>query len=95
MAIYIISAIDKTDEHGYAEYESEAYASFEGHPGIEILAVSDDVRQVEGTPPARRMVIIRAEDQATFDRWYHSPAYQSAKAKRLAASNTWFTAMLE
>lgn len=95
MTIYIISAIDKHDERLYAEYEADAYATFEGHEGIEILAVSDDVRPIEGSPPGRRMVLIRAADKATFDRWYDSHSYQSAKAKRLAASDTRFTVMLD
>ena len=95
MTIYIISAIDKHDEHLYAEYEAAAYTTFKGHEGIEILAVSDDVRPIEGTPPGQRMVLIRATDKATFDRWYDSASYHSAKAKRLAASHTRFSVMLE
>jgi uncharacterized protein (DUF1330 family) len=95
MTIYVISAINKKDERLYAEYESDAYASVQGHDGIEILAFSDDVRGVEGVPPGRRMVLMRVADQETFDRWYASPGYQAAKAKRLAASDTRFTVILE
>lgn len=95
MTIYVVSAIDKNDEHLYADYEAEAYASFVGHEGVEILTVSDDVRALEGAVPGRRMVLIRATDRATFDRWYGSAAYQSARAKRLAASDTRFTVIIQ
>ncbi|AMK21112.1 MULTISPECIES: DUF1330 domain-containing protein [unclassified Sphingobium] len=95
MTIYIVSAMDKHDERLYAEYEADAHATFAGHDDIEILAISDHVRAIEGEPPGQRMVLIRAADEAAFDRWYHSPAYQAAKAKRLAASHARFTVMLD
>lgn len=95
MSVYIVSAMDKHDERLYAEYEADAYASFSGHDDIEILAVSDDVLAIEGQAPGQRMVLIRAPDRTTFDRWYNSTAYQAAKAKRLAASHACFTVMLE
>jgi len=95
MTVYVVSAIDKQDEALYAEYESDAFATFPGHEGVEILALSDDLRCLEGSAPGRRMVLMGAPDQETFDRWYASTAYQAAKAKRLAASDTRFTVMLE
>lgn len=46
---------------------------------------------LEGTPSADRNVIVEFDTAAQAREFYHSAAYQAARAKRLSAAEFWMT----
>lgn len=94
MAVYVVAALEKTDEAGYADYVRAAKVSLEKFPHAR-LAADDAPRLIEGTAPAPRVVLLTFESEAQFDEWYHSPEYQAAIPHRLPASDMAFMMLVK
>ena len=81
---YIVARVTVTDPEAYAEYAkgaTEAIRKYSGRP----LARGGAHEALEGEARARN-VIIEFESLEQAKRYYHSPEYQAAKAKRAGAA---------
>ncbi|WP_349370933.1 DUF1330 domain-containing protein [Salinarimonas sp.] len=80
---YFIARVTVTDPERYAEYAkgaTEAIRKYGGKPLVRGGAMK--VMEGEGRP---RNVVIEFESVEQAERYYHSPEYQAAKAKREGA----------
>lgn len=81
MSAYLVFDIDVKDPEAYKEYVRLArptVAQFGGR----VLALSDDVENLEGDWNPRRVVIIEFADAAAARAWVESPDYGRAKPIR-------------
>jgi uncharacterized protein (DUF1330 family) len=80
---YVIARVTVTDPEAYAEYvkaASEAIRRYGGRP----LARGGAYEALEGEARARNVILeFKSLEQAK--RYFHSPEYQAAKAKRQGA----------
>lgn len=84
---YIVAEIRIDDPKRYAEYQDGFLPVFARYEG-EILAVSDDVRVLEGKWPYTRSVIIRFPSEEKAKAWYASPEYLELARIRHEASES-------
>ena len=94
MAVYLLGAIDRNNLDEYAKYEEGAFISVQKF-GVEALAVSDNIRTIEGEAPAQRIILMKFQDQEALDRWYNSPEYQSVLPIRVANADSKFLVSFE
>jgi len=85
MTVYTLALLTIHDRDGFAAYERGFMETFTPHGGA-ILAVDENPQVLEGQWPHTRTVILSFPDQAAFDAWYHSDAYQAVAAHRFKAS---------
>jgi uncharacterized protein (DUF1330 family) len=85
MTVYAVALLKITDREAYGAYERGFMDAFTPYGG-RMLAADDAITVVEGDWPYSRTVLIEFPDAATFDAWYHSPAYQVLVKLRTAAS---------
>ena len=81
---YVVARVTVTDPEAYAEYvkgASQAIRQYGGRP----LARGGAFEPLEGEARARN-VILEFESLEQAKRYYHSPEYQAAKAKREGAA---------
>jgi uncharacterized protein (DUF1330 family) len=89
MSVYIIAALDKHNPKTYAEYVVRGQRSLEPYPDSRVAA-DDAPTLIEGVLPAQRFVLLKFKDDAEFDAWYNSDAYQKALPYRQASADTRF-----
>ena len=85
MSVYAIALINIADRAGYATYE-QGFMDVFSRFGGKLLAVDEAPVIKEGEWPYTRTVLLEFTDQAEFDRWYHSDAYQALATHRFGAS---------
>ena len=85
MSKIMVAIIDIDNEQGYLEYQNTVLPMFE-EMGIEVLAVDDSPKAIEGEVRNQRMVVIKFEDEKAFFDWYDSPSYKEILPIRLANS---------
>jgi len=95
MSFYAIVAIDITDREGYAEYEHLAGQILVNNPQIEVLAVDDNPRLLEGRLPGERIVLLKCNDEAELTRWYKGHEYQNTMKIRQRTADTAFFLTVE
>ena len=78
MSKIMVALIDIENEEGYLEYQNSVLPMFV-EMGIEVLAVDDTPKAIEGNTRDQRMVVIKFEDEEAFYNWYDSPEYQKIK----------------
>ena len=54
--------------------------------GVDVLAVDDSPKSIEGEARNQRIVVLRFPDEEGFYGWYESEAYKAIKPIRLNAS---------
>jgi uncharacterized protein (DUF1330 family) len=81
---YVIARVSVTDPAAYAEYAKDATVAIRQYGG-RVLARGGAHEALEGEARARN-VIIEFESFEQAKRYYHSPEYQAAKAKRAGAA---------
>jgi uncharacterized protein (DUF1330 family) len=87
MTAYLIATVRKvTDRRGLEAYWASVMPSFAG-TGLKPLAVYTNFKKVEGDYPLEAVILMEFPDMATAQRWYDSPAYQSARQHRLGAAD--------
>ena len=86
MSLVMVAIISIEDEDKYLEYQNKALPMFE-ELGIEVLAVDDSPKVIEGETRNQRIVVLRFADEEGFYGWYESDAYQAIKPIRLNASH--------
>ena len=85
MSAYFVAQYVVKNPALYAEYSALASPSL-GAFGGKILIFDVAAETVEGKPPGPQTVVIEFESTEKLKAWYHSPAYQAAVGKRLAAT---------
>ena len=86
MSLIMVAIISIKDEDKYLEYQNKVLPMFE-ELGIEVLAVDDSPRSIEGEARSQRIVVLLFADKEEFNSWYESEAYKAIKPIRLNASN--------
>tara|TARA_Y100000768_G_scaffold35030_2_gene22909 strand:- start:4710 stop:4997 length:288 start_codon:yes stop_codon:yes gene_type:complete len=81
----MVALIDIENEEGYLEYQNEVLPMFE-KLNIEVLAVDDAPKAIEGDTRNQRMVVIKFDNEEAFYNWYDSPEYKKIKPIRLENS---------
>ncbi len=81
---YVIARVTVTDPAAYAEYAKDATVAIRQYGG-KVLARGGTHEALEGEARARN-VIIEFESFEQAKRYYHSPEYQAARAKRAGAA---------
>jgi uncharacterized protein (DUF1330 family) len=81
---YVVARVTVTDPQAYAEYAKDATAAIRQYGGRP-LARGGAYEALEGEARARN-VILEFESLEQAKRYYHSPEYQAAKAKREGAA---------
>jgi uncharacterized protein (DUF1330 family) len=85
MAAYFIAQYVVNDPKLYGEYQTAAARTIQASGG-EVVAFDVAAETIEGTPPGPQTVIVKFESSEAAKAWYHSPDYQAALPKRLAAT---------
>ena len=65
MSKIMVAIIDIENEEGYLEYQNSVLPMFV-EMGIEVLAVDDTPKAIEGNTRDQRMVVIKFEDEEAF-----------------------------
>ena len=86
MSLIMVAIISIKDDDKYLEYQNKVLPMFE-ELGIEVLAVDDSPKPIEGETRSQRIVVLRFADKEEFNSWYESEAYKAIKPIRLNASN--------
>ena len=86
MSKIMVALIDIENKEGYKDNQDEVLPMFE-RLGIDVLAVDDEPKAIEGETRNQRMVVIRFEDEKAFYDWYESEDYNKIKPIRLNNSN--------
>ena len=85
MSRIMVALIDIENDEGYLEYQNEVLPMFE-ELNIEVLAVDDAPKAIEGDTKNQRMVVIKFDNEEAFYNWYDSPEYKKIKPIRLENS---------
>jgi uncharacterized protein (DUF1330 family) len=88
MAVYLAGGFDVHDAAEYARYRAAVAAIREGREGVALITNDDHPVMIEGTQPAKHLVIVKYPSIEAFRRYYESPAYQAASRHRMAAAET-------
>ncbi len=80
---YVVATINVTDPEKWAEYAKDASEAIRKYGGRPLVRGGKHV-PLEGQPGARN-VVIEFDSVEQARRYYHSPEYQAAKAKREGA----------
>lgn len=86
MPAYIIAQINITDPQKYQEYAKLAGPASVKH-GARYLVRGGAKTELEGSIPYQRIVVTEFADVEAAKRFYNSPEYQAARAKRLGAAD--------
>ena len=81
MSVIMVAIIDIEDEDKYLEYQNKVLPMFE-ELGVDVLAVDDSPKAIEGEARNQRIVVLRFADEKGFYGWYESDAYQAIKPIR-------------
>ena len=85
MPAYVLAHIDVTDPENYQEYIRMSPESI-GQYGGRFLARGPAPEVLEGTWVPKRLVLLEFPSVEQARRWWASPEYAAAKAKRQATS---------
>ena len=89
MAAYIVARITVTDADQYENYKAAAPAAIAKYGGS-YLARGGAIETLEGDDETRRVVILEFPDMDAARRFYNSPEYTAARAKRADAATGQF-----
>ena len=81
---YVIARVTVTDPQAYAEYAKDAAEAIRKYGGRPLVR-GGAYEALEGEARARN-VVLEFESFEHAKRYYHSPEYQAAKAKRAGAA---------
>ncbi len=85
MSYYFVASIKINDTTEYQKYLDKAGEIFRKFKG-EYLSVDDEPLLLEGEWDYSRLVLIRFDTKADFDKWYNSADYQEILKYRLHAA---------
>jgi uncharacterized protein (DUF1330 family) len=85
MPAYVLVDVEVTDAARYDEYRTLAAVSVEQYGGRYVVrGGASEVLEGDRTP--HRLVVLEFPDAEAARRWYHSPEYGEAKARRDGAA---------
>jgi uncharacterized protein (DUF1330 family) len=84
---YVIVELSVVDADHYERYKTLAEASVTAHGGTYKIR-GGNIESLEGEAVTDRVVLLEFPDNATAQKWYHSPEYQAAIPLRQAAAET-------
>ncbi len=85
MTCYAIGHITVTNMEGYKDYASKVPATIAAHGG-KYLVRGGEFKDVEGSMPHDRHVVLEFPTRDALEGWYYSDEYQSILKIRLANS---------
>jgi uncharacterized protein (DUF1330 family) len=85
MTAYVLVDVDVTDPARYDDYRTLAASSVAQYGGRYIVRGGAS-EVLEGDRVPRRLVVLEFPDVDTARRWYHSPEYSEARARRDGAA---------
>lgn len=85
MSAYVLAHIDVTDPENYKDYIQMSPESIRQYGG-RFLVRGPQPEVLEGTWAPKRLVLIEFPSAEQARRWWESPEYAPAKAKRQATS---------
>jgi uncharacterized protein (DUF1330 family) len=85
MAAYFIAQYVVKNPKLYGEYQAAAAKTIQASGG-EVVSFDVAAETIEGKPPGPQTVIVKFASSEAAKAWYHSPEYQAALPKRLAAT---------
>jgi len=86
MAAYIVARVNVTDAEKFKGYQALTPNAIETNGG-KFIARGGDVTTLEGDDETRRVVLIEFPDVETAKKFWNSPEYAEAKAKRENAAD--------
>jgi len=81
MAAYVVGEIEVTEPKGYEDYRKQVLAVVTQYGG-RFIARGGKAETLEGSPPARRLVILEFPSIEQAQKWYRSPEYAPLIALR-------------
>ena len=87
MSKIMVALIDIEDEQGYLEYQNIVLPMFQ-EMGIEVLAVDDSPKAIEGETREQRMVVIKFESMLKAKSFLDSDKYKPIKAIRIESAQS-------
>lgn len=88
MAVYMIAALERLNDQ-YEDYVTQGRGTLAPYQ-VTRVAVDDSPVVLEGEMRSKRIIILRFEIDAEFDRWWHSEEYQSVIPLRQKGARTDF-----
>ncbi len=85
MTVYGIAQLTIGDRADYDRYAAEFMPILRQYGGTPLVA-DEHPRVIEGTWGFEKVVMVAFDDEASFERWYHSPEYQRIVGGRLAGA---------
>ena len=86
MSAYVIVEVNVTDPEQFAEYRKLVLPTIEKYGG-RYLVRGGATTILEGSWRPSRVVVLEFPDEETAKRFYASPEYGAARAKRAGAAN--------
>jgi uncharacterized protein (DUF1330 family) len=87
MTVYVIAQLRFTNRAAYDRYQArfmDVFRQFEGR----LLAADEKPTVVEGTWDREKIVLMSFPDEAAFNEWSRSPAYQQISKDRRAGADS-------
>lgn len=85
MPCYVIGHITVTNMEGYKEYVAQVPATIAAHGG-KYLVRGGDCKDIEGSMPHNRHVVLEFPSRQALEGWYYSDEYQKILTIRQANS---------
>ncbi len=86
MAVYAIAQLIITDRTAYNRYQSRFMEVMSHYKG-RVLAADENPKVIEGHWDREKVVLLSFPDEAAFQEWAGSDAYQEIAKDRKAGSN--------
>jgi uncharacterized protein (DUF1330 family) len=85
MAVYVIAQLTITDRSAYNRYQSRFMEVMSHYKGC-VLAADENPKVIEGQWDREKLVLLSFPDEAAFQEWADSSAYQEIAKDRKAGS---------
>ena len=85
MAVYAIAQLTITDRTAYNRYQSRFMEVMSRYKGC-VLAADENPKVIEGQWDREKLVLLSFPDEAAFQEWADSSAYQEIAKDRKAGS---------
>lgn len=86
MAVYAIAQLTITDRAAYDRYQSRFMEVMSHYKG-RVLAADENPKVIEGQWDREKVVLLSFPEEAAFQEWADSDAYQEISKDRKAGSN--------
>ncbi|HSP96588.1 MAG TPA: DUF1330 domain-containing protein [Candidatus Dormibacteraeota bacterium] len=87
MTVYVVAQLKFTNRAAYDRYQArfmDVFGQFEGR----LLAADEKPTVIEGIWDREKVVLMSFPDEAAFNEWSHSAAYQQISKDRLAGADS-------